>query len=115
VLFVGFNAEEPLWKKGEFDKMNENGTLFGNPWADSPSKTGNAPFDQPFHLVLNVAVGSRIGWFPDNMGNKPWLDDAKNAQWTFWDAANDWLPTWGEGDSRGMTVRSVKMWRKGAC
>ncbi|KAK0636224.1 concanavalin A-like lectin/glucanase domain-containing protein [Bombardia bombarda] len=113
ILFVGFSQKEDLWKKGEFARMEENSTLFKNPW--SSSTTGNAPFDQPFYLILNVAVGSRMGWFPDNLGSKPWLDAATNAQWTFWSAADKWLPTWGEGDQRGMTVRSVKMWRKGAC
>lgn len=53
--------------------------------------------------------------YSDHVGNKPWLDDATNAQWTFWSQADDWLPTWGEGDQRGMTVRSVRMWQQGAC
>lgn len=51
----------------------------------------------------------------DGKGGKPWVDAATNAQWTFWDDADSWLPTWGEGDSRGMTVKSVKMWRSGSC
>jgi len=51
----------------------------------------------------------------DHVGGKPWIDEAKNAQWTFWDAADEWLPTWAEGDERGMTVRSVRMWQQGAC
>ncbi|KAH8879634.1 concanavalin A-like lectin/glucanase [Thozetella sp. PMI_491] len=115
ILFVGFNAKDDLWTKGQFSKMEENSTLFTNPWAGSSSTTGNAPFDQPFYLILNVAVGSKIGWFPDGVGSKPWLDSSTNAQWTFWSAADEWLPTWGEGDTRGMTVRSVKMWTRGAC
>ncbi|KAJ9143842.1 Glycoside hydrolase family 16 protein [Pleurostoma richardsiae] len=115
ILFVGFTNKEDLWTKGKFADMEENSTLFTDPWASSTSQTGNAPFDQPFHLILNVAVGSRMGWFPDNQGDKPWLDAATNAQWTFWSAADKWLPTWGEGDKRGMTVKSVKMWQKGAC
>lgn len=53
--------------------------------------------------------------FRDGKGGKPWVDAATNAQWTFWDDADNWLPTWGEGDSRGMTVKSVKMWRSGSC
>ncbi len=51
----------------------------------------------------------------DKVGNKPWLDSATNAEWAFWSAADEWLPTWGEGDTRGMTVKSVKMWQLGAC
>ncbi len=95
--------------------MEENSTLFTNPWAASNSSTGNAPFDQPFYLILNVAVGSTIGWFPDNIGGKPWLDSSTNSQWTFWSAVDKWFPTWGDGDSKGMTVRSVKMWTRGEC
>lgn len=51
----------------------------------------------------------------DNIGDKPWVDGATNAQWTFWSAASKWLPTWGEGDTKGMTVKSVKMWQQGKC
>ena len=64
IINVGFKQSQDLWKKGEFEQMKENDTLFENPWADSDSTTGNAPFDQPFYLILNVAVGSKIGWFP---------------------------------------------------
>jgi hypothetical protein len=33
---------------------------------DTWSQTGrpNTPFDQPFYLILNVAVGGTIGFFP---------------------------------------------------
>jgi len=51
----------------------------------------------------------------DKVGDKPWLNDATNARWTFYDAAKEWLPTWGEGDKRGMTIKSVKMWQQGKC
>jgi hypothetical protein len=51
----------------------------------------------------------------DNIGDKPWIDAATNAQWTFWSTASEWLPTWGKGDERGMTVKSVKMWQSGRC
>lgn len=28
---------------------------------------------------------------------------------------DQWYPTWANGSSRGMTVKSVKMWQQGAC
>ncbi|KAI9149182.1 Beta-1,3-glucan-binding protein [Paramyrothecium foliicola] len=115
MLFIGFNKDEPMYDRGKFKDMAENSTVPPNPWADSASTTGNAPFDQSFYLILNVAVGGRNGWFLDHVGGKPWIDSSSNAQWTFWNAADEWLPTWGEGDSRGMTVRSVKMWQSGKC
>lgn len=43
--------------------MDENQTLLANPWAHTNSTSGNAPFDQEFYLILNVAVGSKNGWF----------------------------------------------------
>ncbi|KAI7785121.1 hypothetical protein LA080_008157 [Diaporthe eres] len=115
VLYTKFHADKTLWQKGGFSEKSENDTLVANPWANTTSTTGNAPFDQEFYLILNVAVGARNGWFEDGKGGKPWVDAATNAQWTFWDDADQWLPTWGEGDSRGMTVKSVKMWRSGSC
>ncbi|KAH7318592.1 putative secreted glucosidase [Stachybotrys elegans] len=115
ILFIGFHSDQPMYERGRFADLSVNQTLLANPWASSNSTTGNAPFDQKFYLILNVAVGSRNGWFLDNVGQKPWLDGSTNAQWNFWNAASEWLPTWGEGDSRGMTVKSVKMWQAGAC
>ncbi|KAG8412867.1 hypothetical protein J3458_013300 [Metarhizium acridum] len=115
IMFMGFDRARPLYDLGRFASMAENQTLLANPWAMSNSTTGNAPFDQSFYLILSVAVGSKNGWFLDHVGDKPWIDGAKNAQWTFWDAAAKWLPTWGEGADRGMTVKSVKMWQAGQC
>jgi hypothetical protein len=85
-----------------------------NPWANSTSPK-NAPFDQSFFLILNVAVGSGTGWFPDKQDNKPWLDGGASSQWDFYRDVDTWLPTWGEGNDRGMTVKSVKMWQQGKC
>lgn len=51
----------------------------------------------------------------DQVGDKPWIDAASNSRWTFWDSAQKWLPTWGEGDKKGMTIKSVKMWQQGKC
>lgn len=115
IKFVDFRPDRPLYRLGRFAQMAENQTLLADPWSSSKSTTGNAPFDQRFNLILSVAVGSRNGWFPDRVGGKPWIDAAKNAQWMFWSAAKDWLPTWAPGDQRGMTVRSVKMWQQGPC
>ncbi|KAB5525521.1 concanavalin A-like lectin/glucanase domain-containing protein [Coniochaeta sp. 2T2.1] len=115
VFYTDFTAHNPMWSRGSFAEKSENNSLFTNPWETSTSTTGNAPFDKKFYLILNVAVGSRNGWFLDNVGQKPWVDAATNAQWTFWSNADKWLPTWGEGDARGMTVKSVKMWQSGSC
>jgi hypothetical protein len=63
VLYTKFHADRTLWQKGGFSEKSENDTLLANPWSNTNSTTGNAPFDQEFYLVLNVAVGARNGWF----------------------------------------------------
>jgi hypothetical protein len=66
-----------MWQLGGFAGQTVNETLLTDPW----SQTGraNTPFDQPFYLILDVAVGSTNGWFPDGVGNKPWTDGGNAA------------------------------------
>jgi len=82
VSYTRFKKDKTLWEKGGFAGLTtENGTLFSNPWA----KGGiNAPFDQKFYLILNVAVGAQNGWFFDGEGNKPWVDGSDFAARDFW-------------------------------
>lgn len=63
VLFMSFKTAggEDLWQRGNFSMQVENGTFLEDPWKNTTAR--NAPFDQEFYLVLNVAVGSRNGWF----------------------------------------------------
>lgn len=63
VLYTHFYAKDPLWDRGDFADKSVNNTLATNPWENSTSTTGNAPFDQEFYLILNVAIGSKNGWF----------------------------------------------------
>lgn len=59
-----------MWTRGGFsEKLVNNSALF-NPWAQTGRH--NTPFDQPFYLILNVAVGGTNGFFPEGVGNKPW-------------------------------------------
>lgn len=101
-----------MWDRGRFG-ANTNQSALQDPW----SWTGrpSTPFDQPFYLILDVAVGGTDGFFPDGIGNKPWVDNNQNAPLAFWEAANVWYPTWGDGDTDGMNIRSVKMYSLGAC
>lgn len=69
------NFDEPFFKRGDFPPVVQNGTDFiatPNPWKDGTPNV--APFDKPFYLIMNVAVGGTNGWFPDGAGNKPWLE-----------------------------------------
>lgn len=72
VMYWKFEKDRTMWQQGHFEGLTVNSSLVVDPW----SQTGNpsTPFDQPFYLILNVAVGSRNGWFPDGLGKKPWTD-----------------------------------------
>jgi beta-glucanase (GH16 family) len=61
VLFVSFDTQD-FWERGNFATMGDSSEFLENPWSQTDSKS--APFDQEFYLILNVAVGSRNGWFP---------------------------------------------------
>lgn len=102
-----------MYERGRFADMSVNSSIPNDPW----SVTGryNTPFDQAFYLILNVAVGSTNGYFADGYGSKPWVDASPSAEEAFWSAASAWEPTWGEGDTRGMSIKSVKMWQRGTC
>lgn len=103
-----------MWNRGKFGSMiTENDTALFDPWTASSNR--NTPFDQSFYLILNVAVGGTNGYFQDSKSNKPWADQSPTAPLEFWSARDAWLPTWGLGDSKGMTVSSVKMYRQGKC
>lgn len=105
VLYVNFDV--PLWTRGNFPNQDSNGTRIENVW----SGTGRpqTPFDQPFFLILNLAVGGTNGWFEDNVNGKPWLDASPNARKDFWQAKDRWLPTWTQPQ---MEVSKVVMWQQ---
>ncbi|KAJ3488610.1 hypothetical protein NLI96_g2713 [Meripilus lineatus] len=102
----------PFFQRGNFPKTVANGSewiVTPNPWKDG---TIAAPFDRPFYLVLDVAVGGTNGWFPDGLGDKPWLDGSLTAMRDFAKAQNEWYATWPENIAeRAMVVDSVKMWQ----
>ncbi|KAG5670658.1 hypothetical protein PVAND_000906 [Polypedilum vanderplanki] len=107
---IGFvNASETggFWKRGLFDEKE--------PGRDNPWKHGTimAPFDQEFFIIMNVAVGSTV-YFGDDLINdpeKPWRNDDEFAMTKFWDARNDWLPTWNIGtDSSHLQVDYVRVY-----
>ena len=109
VLYTDFKV--PLWNRGRFPLSDSNGTNIVNPWGASVNP--NAPFDQSFYLVLNVAVGSTNGWFKDGKSGKPWVDQAATAKKDFWNARAQWQPTWEENGQ--MKVSKVQIWQQGAC
>ncbi|KAI4741754.1 putative beta-1,3-glucan-binding protein [Aureobasidium sp. EXF-12298] len=106
VMYVNF--DKPFWQKGRFPVSDSNGTALMNPWAATGKD--NTPFDQDFYLILNVAVGGTNGWFADGASGKPWTDGSTLARKEFWDARDQWYPTW-EKDGQ-MVVKSVKMFQQ---
>lgn len=98
--------DQSFWDLGAFQK--DSGRQLDNPWQGRPPV---APFDQPFYLVLNVAVGGTNGYFPDGVGGKPWSDKAPNAFTQFAEAEQAWLPTWREDGGSAMQIDSVTVWQ----
>ena len=98
-----------LWQVGRFPSSYGLDPLY-DLW-----KAKTAPFDQEFFLILNVAVGGINGYFPDNVRDKPWINsDSVSAKYHFYQQVNSWLPSWfesGKEEDRGMSVKSVKMWK----
>jgi beta-glucanase (GH16 family) len=112
VFFMKFGSKD-MWQRGHFEGQTVNSTVLENPWK-STGRT-NTPFDERFYLILNVAVGSQNGWFFDGKFEKPWVDNGPTAARDFYKAKEQWLESWGEGNDRGMTIKSVKMWQEGRC
>ncbi|KAH8659712.1 concanavalin A-like lectin/glucanase domain-containing protein [Ilyonectria robusta] len=113
VIFFDFTKNKNLWTYGEFAGSSVNGSVPVDPW--SSTGRANTPFDQSFFLILNVAVGSTNGWFPDAVGGKPWADNSETPMRDFWKSNSTWLPSWGPKEERGMVIKSVKMWQEGKC
>jgi beta-glucanase (GH16 family) len=108
VLYTNFDI--PLWKRGNFPLSDSNGTRLVDVW----SQTGRdaTPFDQDFYLIINVAVGGTNGWFEDGASGKPWVDGSPTAKNDFWNARNQWLPTWQKAGAGQMTISKVQMWQQ---
>ena len=105
VLYTPFSV--PLWQRGSFPLSDSNGTTITDPWIHGGV---NAPFDQEFFLILNVGVGGTNGWFQDGKSGKPWVDKSLTAKKDFWDAKDQWYPTWQ--DNGQMAVSRVRMWQQ---
>ena len=107
VLYVPF-PDGGLYKSGRFPLTNSTGQRIIDPWSQTGRRS--TPFDQDFYLILNVAVGGTNGWFEDGVDGKPWVDGSQSARKDFWDAREDWHPTWKNGGE--MVIQSVKMWQQ---
>lgn len=111
-------TKESFWNRGNFPPTAQNGTnqvVVENIWEKNGGGF-NAPYDQEFYLIISLAVGGTSGWFPDNVGGKPWADGSRNAMVDFAKAQDDWSKTWPESlDHRAFRIDYVKMWKLGGC
>ncbi|KAF9448411.1 glycoside hydrolase family 16 protein [Macrolepiota fuliginosa MF-IS2] len=102
---LDLRIKESFWNRGDFPRVVQNGSeavILTNPWSNG---SNSAPFDQPFYLIMNVAVGGTNGWFPDGSGDKPWLDGSNTAMGDFWRSKNQWSPTWSDDpEDRSLVV-----------
>jgi len=98
-----------FWEWGEFESDMPG---INNPW-----KTGTdmAPFDTQFHLIMNLAVGGATDYWSDNFNYahpKPWRTTSEIAMKEFWDARNQWMPTW-KGEDAGLKIGQIRIWQRG--
>jgi len=76
--------------------------------GSSPWHAHNAPFDKPFQLILNNAVGG--AFFPDNWqynSNKPW-HGGQHPMRDFWEKRGEWQGSW-HGDDAALQIDYVEM------
>ena len=98
---LSFPITKSFWELGGWSSSK-----LSNPWSNGGK---NAPFDQNFFLIINVAVGGTNGYFPDGIGGKPWSDNDAHAVNSFWNARAQWQSTWN-GEDTAMKIDSVKVW-----
>eukprot|EP00698_Gefionella_okellyi_P013256 TRINITY_DN3618_c0_g1_i2.p2 TRINITY_DN3618_c0_g1~~TRINITY_DN3618_c0_g1_i2.p2 ORF type:complete len:175 (+),score=26.36 TRINITY_DN3618_c0_g1_i2:589-1113(+) len=95
-------SSESFWQKGPWAQW-----IVDNPWR---GRGNNAPFDQEFYLILNLAVGGVAGYFPDGVDGKPWTNADPHAVNAFYSAINSWYPTW-KGEDAALQVDYVRVWQ----
>ena len=84
----------------------------------------NAPFDQPFYLIFNVAIGGAQNGCPDPNfwgQNAIWCaansnnnNEGASAATKFWQMRDTWLPTWQQAQGTGrdaFLIDWVKVWQ----
>ena len=101
VLDVDTSSQD-FWTKGGFTGFNA--------WEGAGK---NAPFDQEFYLILNVAVGGTSNYFPDGQCGKTWSNKSTQAAYDFWNTKDAWYPSWNypATNQAAMKIDYVRVWQ----
>eukprot|EP00741_Cyanophora_paradoxa_P006651 tig00001029_g6434.t1 len=92
-----------------------------DPWGGK----SNAPFDQPFYLIINLAVGGTMGYWSkfESIGQAAWSGvppgkemkkfyEAKDT-WSGGANGQGWWPEWqAQGSNNEFVIDWVKMWER---
>ena len=96
-IVLSVNINESFWNLGGWSS-----THWTNPWKGAGT---NAPFDQEFYLIINLACGGLTGYFPDGNG-KPWSNTGAHPVNDFWNTKAQWYPSW----KKPFAIDSVRVW-----
>ncbi|XP_055383697.1 beta-1,3-glucan-binding protein-like [Condylostylus longicornis] len=86
-----------------FIRGNEKSAKYWN-----NSENNMAPFDQKFYLSFGVSAGG-LSDFPDSCIDKPWKNYDPKNELKFWQAKDDWYPTW-RGEDTALKIDYVRVW-----
>ncbi|KAJ7176604.1 concanavalin A-like lectin/glucanase domain-containing protein [Mycena filopes] len=93
------NSKSSFWNRAAFPATAQNGS--SEVPLENTYQNINSPFDKPFYLIIDLAVGGTSGWFPDKIGNKPWFDGSLSAMSDFYKAKDSWYSTWPQNPADG--------------
>lgn len=116
----GFHVYTTIWNSDGFQFFVDGdkvGTLTPSTtgWLNDVRFDKMAPFDQEFYITLGVGVGG-IRVFPDGLTSsgspKPWKNVGAKAMLQFWNARNQWLPSWNRENGKNIAfeVDYIRVW-----
>jgi len=63
-----------------------------------------------FFIIFDVAIGGTNGYFADGVGNKPWSNTDPHAVNAFYNAIDQWYPTW-KGEDSALQVDYIRVYQ----
>mmetsp|Transcript_18101 Transcript_18101/g.72476 ORF Transcript_18101/g.72476 Transcript_18101/m.72476 type:complete len:482 (-) Transcript_18101:61-1506(-) len=113
---VAFYGRDRFYDVGARAGLWDDDAVAADAWAD---RGPIAPFDRAFRLILNVAVGgtsrgvpdsaTATGYWPDDLGGKPWHNADVYPHTSFFEARDAWLPSWRDR-AAAMQLDRVRVW-----